>query len=348
MEPIAPIVPTDGTRVGRHPRLVPERRVEEADENTDECDDHEDQHHNDRVDLLLGHHVPAEDDEGHRQQVRIDAIERVLELTATRQLKVRGARDGNPGGTDSTDNHGADHNDGIAKRLGLGADKCLDCLTAELIALVVGELHAKEHDEVPRDDIENRAERRTARGKAESDTEQDRYQRTDGDERLHRDAVHRHIGLHERDHAGAAHGDGERREERADDVANSRQDVVDRIELVEVALLEPLPAHALPDQVDGSGAVEQNGAERTDGCAEGSCHAGCLGRTWVDALALDGKNGQRDADVRHGTNISGNGSARGDQGDVNDLDGSTDGIPDWISPMMMPTIRPATSGRPRV
>ena len=111
--------------------------------------------------------------------MRIDAIERVLELTAAGQHQVGAAGDGDPSCAHGTDDHGTDHHDGIAKSLCLGADEGLDRLAAELIALVVGKAHAKEHEQVPHDNIEDGTERRAAGRETEGDTEQDRDQGTD-------------------------------------------------------------------------------------------------------------------------------------------------------------------------
>ena len=107
-------------------------------------------------------------------------------------------------------------------------------------------------------------------------------------------------------------------------MANPRQAHVNEVELLQVALLEPLPAHALPDQVHRGGAVEQNGAERAHGGAEGGGEAGGLSRRRVEALGLNGQDGQRDADVGHGTDVCGDGSARGHQRDIDELNGSAD------------------------
>ncbi len=60
------------------------------------------------------------------------------------------------------------------------------------------------------------------------------------------------------------------------------------------------------------------------GGTEGCGHAGSLSGGGIDARVLDGEDRQRDTDIGHGADVGGDGSARGHESDVDNLDGSTD------------------------
>ena len=80
----------------------------------------------------------------------------------------------------------------------------------------------------------------------------------------------------------------------------------------------------LPDEVDGSCSIKQNGSDRADHCAKGGRQRHTLIGCRIQALGLERQHGKRNTNIRNGTDVRGDRSARGNEGDVDDLHGYTD------------------------
>ena len=106
-------------------------------------------------------------------------------------------------------------------------------------------------------------------------------------------------------------------------MGNPRQAHVYQIELLEITVLNGLPANMLPDQVHGSSTIEENSTKGTNGGTQGSSHGLCLAGGWIQSQGVYSTDGQRNTNVGYGPNISGNSTAWSYQGNIDNLDGST-------------------------
>ena len=144
-------------------------------------------------------------------------------------------------------------------------------------------------------------------------------QRAHGEERLHGQPVHGQVVLDELDHTGAEVAHDEGGDEGAEEVGDPGEDHVNQIQLFQLAPLDPLQAHVLPDQVDGGGAVEEDGSHGAHGGGHGDREALGLGGGGVQPHGGDVQHGKGNADVGDGAHVGGHGAAGGHQGDVHNL-----------------------------
>ena len=85
-----------------------------------------------------------------------------MERNVTGQDKRRCDR--NPACGNRADNDRAEHDDALADGVRLFTDDHFNRLAAELIALEIQQAHAERQNDIVRDDVKDRAERRAARG----------------------------------------------------------------------------------------------------------------------------------------------------------------------------------------
>ena len=102
-------------------------------------------------------------------------------------------------------------------------------------------------------------------------------------------------------------------------MGNPREYHINKVKLFQIALFKPFPAHVLPDEVDGRGAVKQDCAQRANRRTKGNCHGLAFRRRGGKPHRINRHNGERNAYVRDCANIRRNRAAGCNQRDVHDL-----------------------------